>query len=79
MSMYVREYIAFTDRRPNPNAAHSGSLASGSSFPSFIYRSGWNSWGLLKALRSCNIDLDKKFGTENRIKWSDVLTKHYLS
>ena len=30
----------FTDRRPNPNAARSGSLTSGLSFPSFRYRSG---------------------------------------
>ena len=72
MSVYVgdseSEYydVVFTDRRPNPNAAHSGSLTSGLSFPSFRYRSGWNSWGLLKALLSCNIDLvDKDFRTEN--------------
>ena len=68
--MYVEEYVVFTDRRPNPNAAHSGSLTSGLSFPSFKYRSGWNSSGLLKALRSFNIDLDQKFRAENRIKWS---------
>ena len=64
MSIYVGEYVVFTDRRPNPNAAHSGSLTSGLSFPSFRYRSGWNSWGLLKTLRSCNIDLNKKFRIE---------------
>ena len=65
MSVYAGEYVAFIDRRPNPNAAHSGSLTSGLSFPSFRYRSGWNSWGLLKALRSFNIDLNKKIRTEN--------------
>jgi hypothetical protein len=59
MSMNVGEYIVLTDRRPNPNAAHSGSLTSGLSFPSFIYRSGWNSSGSLKTLRSFNIDLKK--------------------
>ena len=58
-------YYRGTDRRPNPNAAHSGSLTSGLSFPSFRYRSGWNSWGLSKALRSYNIDLNKKFRAEN--------------
>ena len=67
MRMYVGKYAVFTDRRPYPNAAHSGSLTSGLSFPSFRYRSGWNSCGLLKALQSCNIDLNKKFRTENRI------------
>ena len=41
MIIYIeRENIVFTDRRPNPNAAHSGSLTSGLSFPSFRYRSG---------------------------------------
>ena len=56
----------FTDRRPNPNAAQSGSLVSGLSFPSLRYRSGWNSWGLLKTLRSCNIDLNNnEFRSEN--------------
>ena len=49
--------VVFTDRRLNPKAAQPGSLTSGLSFPSFRYRSGWNSWGLSKALRSCNIDL----------------------
>ena len=68
MSVYVREleYVVFTDRRPNPNAALSGSLTSGLSFPSFRYLSGWNSWGLLKAFWSCNIDLNKKFKTERK-------------
>ena len=68
MSAYVGEYVVFTDRRPNPNAAQSGSLTSGLSFPSFRYRSGSNSCGLLKALRSCKIDLNKKLRTENDIK-----------
>ena len=68
MSVYVGEYVVFTDRRPYPNAAQSGSLTSGLSFPSFMYRSGWNSWGLLKMLGSFNIDLNKRFRTENRIR-----------
>jgi len=34
-------------RRPYPNAAQSGFLTSGLGFPSFRYRSGWNSMGLL--------------------------------
>ena len=63
-------YLLFTDRRPNPNTAQSGSLTWGLSFPSLRYRSGWNSWGLLKTLRSCNIDLNNIFRTENVIKWS---------
>ena len=82
MSMYVGEYYAvFTYRRPNPNAAHSASLTSGLSSPSFIYRSGWNSSGLFKYLRSCNNDLYKKFRTENRIKWSyqPCITDHNCS
>ena len=70
MSVYVGEYFLFTDRRPYPNAAQFGSLTSGLSLPSFRYRSGWNSSGLLKAFRSCNIDLNKRFRTENRIEWS---------
>ena len=48
-----------TDRRPNPNAAESGSLTAELSLPSLRYRSGWNSMGSLKALGSCNIDLKK--------------------
>ena len=63
MSAYG-EYVVFTDRRPNPNAAQSGSLISGLSFPSFRYRSGWNSRGLSKTLGSFNIDLNEKFSTE---------------
>ena len=56
----ISQVYIFTDRRPKPNAAQSGSLTSGLSFPSFIYRSGWNSSGLLKTSRSCNIDLNEK-------------------
>ena len=56
-NMFCLEIFFITDRRPNPNAAQAGSLTSGSSFPSLRYRSGWNSWGSLKALRSFNIDL----------------------
>ena len=52
VSVYIGDdYTIYTDRRPNPNAAQSGSLTSGLSFPSFEYRSGWNSSGLLKTLR----------------------------
>ena len=68
-NMFCLEIIFITDRRPNPNAAQAGSLTSGSSFPSFRYRSGWNSWGSLKTLRSFNIDLfyikNKNFRTGN--------------
>ena len=76
MSVYIEEYVVFTDRRPYPNAAQSGSLTSGLSFPSFKYLSGWNSWGLSKVLRSCNIDLNNNF--RNR-KWVSlvVLTTNY--
>ena len=74
--MHVGKYVVFTDRRPKPNAAQSGSLISGLSCPSLRYRSGWNSWGFLKTLRSFNIDLIKKFGTENRI--SGRTTNHAL-
>ena len=75
MSVYVGVYMLYfkkvTDRRPYPNAAQSGSLTSGFSFPSFKNRSGWNSSGFLKYLGSCSIDLNKKFRTENKIsKWS---------
>ena len=75
--MYVVEYTEFTDRGPNPNTAHSECLTSELTLPSFRYRSGWNSSGLLKILWSCNIDLNKKYKTENRIKVV-VLTMHYL-
>ena len=68
--VYVGEYVVITDRRPNPNAAQSGSLTSGLSFPFFRNRSGWNSSGLSKVLGSCNIDLNEEFRTENRMKWS---------
>ena len=62
--------VAFTDRRPNPNAAQSGSLTSGLSLPFFRYRSGWNSSWFSKTLRSCNIDLKKKLRPhKKRIKW----------
>ena len=60
MSVYVEEYGGSIDRRPNPNAAESESKTSGLSFPSFRYRSGWNSMGSLKNLGLCNIDLSKK-------------------
>ena len=33
MSEFIRKNVGFTDRRPNPNTAESGSLTSGSSFP----------------------------------------------
>ena len=69
VSKYVREHIRSTDRRPKPNAA-SGSLTSGFSFPSFRYRSGWNSIGSLKTLGSCNMVLNSKFRTERRTNCS---------
>ena len=56
---YIEVVFTITHRRPNPNTAHSGSLTEGLSLPSFKYRSGWNSWGSLKALRSFKIDLIK--------------------
>ena len=58
-------YAVITDRRPNPNAAQSGSLTSGLSFPSFKNRSGWNTVGSLNTSGSCNTDLNKKFRSEN--------------
>ena len=71
-------YVVFTDRRPNPNAAQCGSLTSGLSFPSFRYRSGWNSSGLLKALRSFNIDLGQIRNSEQKIGLSSR-TNHALA
>ena len=44
--IYVTEYVRCADRRPKPNA-ESGPIISGLSFPSFRYRSGWYSMGLL--------------------------------
>ena len=76
MSMHVGEYVVFTDRRPKPNAAQSGSLISGLSCPSLRYRSGWNSWGFLKTLGSFNIDLIKKLG--KKIGLSGRGTNHAL-
>ena len=67
ISAYTGEYVGSTNRRPNPNTAESGSLTSELSFPSFIYRSGWNAMGSLNTSGSCIIDLNKKFRTENRI------------
>ena len=60
MSILYVVFYYLTDRRPNPKIAQSGSLTSGLSFPSFKNRSGRNSWGLLKTLGSCNIDLVKQ-------------------
>ena len=54
------ECFGSTDRRPKPNATESESITSGLSFPSFRYRSGWYSMGLLNTLGSCNMDLNKK-------------------
>ena len=60
----VAEYIGSTDRRPKPNVTECKSITSGLSFPSFRYRSGWNSMGLLKILGSCDMDLIKNVRAE---------------
>ena len=71
----MAEYSRSTDRRPKPNATQAGSAASGLSLPSFRYRSGWYSIGLLKVSASCNMDLIKEIKTELRSEsWSSTLT-----
>ena len=79
MSVYVEEYSGTIDRRPNPNAAESVSNTSGLSFPSFRYRSGWNSMGSLKFLGLCNIDLSKKIRRKQASAFVLMLTMHYPS
>ena len=58
--IYYGEYVEYAHRRPKPNATESRSIIFGSRFPSFRYRSGWYSMGLLKTLGSCNMDLNKR-------------------
>ena len=67
VSAFIGESVGSTDRRPNPNTAESGSLISGLSFPSFRYRSGWNTMGSLNTSGSCIIDLNNRFRRENEV------------
>lgn len=54
---YVVEYAGFTNRRPNPKTAEFVFM-SGLSIPSFRYRSGLYSMGLIYDPGSCNMDLN---------------------